>query len=93
MDVPCTECTLIVGQPSWWSSPSAILLGHIPKLLTRQSYLVEHGLGLTTITALLAIITTLSLGEQRRLSGLVLCDLVLGVWYRSVCGLQMVRAR
>lgn len=40
---------------------------------------MEHGLGLTTITALLAIITTLSLGEQRCLSGLVLCDLVLGV--------------
>lgn len=62
-------------------------------LLSRLCLLVEDGLGLTTVTALLAIITTLSLGEQRRLSGLVLCDLVLGVWYRSVCGLQMVRAR
>jgi hypothetical protein len=47
-------------------------------------YLVEDGLGLTTITALLAVITTLSLGEQRSLSGLVLCDLVLGVCQRSV---------
>lgn len=61
-------------------------------MVTQQPYLVEHGLSLTTITALLAIITTLSLGEQRRLSGLVLCDLVLGVWYRSVYVLQMMRA-
>lgn len=42
-------------------------------------YLVEDGLGLTTITTLLAIITTLSLGEQRGFAGLVLCDLVLSV--------------
>jgi hypothetical protein len=34
---------------------------------------VEDGLGLTTITGLLAVITTLSLGEQRSLSSLVLC--------------------
>jgi hypothetical protein len=47
--------------------------------------LVEDGLGLTTITALLAVITTLSLGEQRGLAGLVLCDLVLGVCACSVC--------
>ena len=40
---------------------------------------MEDGLGLTTITTLLAVITTLSLGEQRSLSGLVLGDLVLGV--------------
>jgi len=40
---------------------------------------VEHGLCLTTITALLTVITTLTLSEQRRLSGLVLGDLVLGV--------------
>jgi hypothetical protein len=46
---------------------------------------VEDGLGLTTITALLAVITTLSLGEQRGLAGLVLCDLVLGVCACSVC--------
>jgi hypothetical protein len=85
--VPCTECTLIAEQPSWWSSPSAKLLDQIFDILMRQTYLVEHGLGLTTITTLLAIITTLSLGEQRRLSGLVLCDLVLGVCYRSVRGL------
>jgi hypothetical protein len=66
-------------------------------LLRRLCLLVENGLGLTTITGLFAIITTLSLREQRRLrdtllggpsgganraaylSGLVLCDFVLGV--------------
>lgn len=40
---------------------------------------MEDGLSLTTITTLLAIITTLSLGEERSFSGLVLGDLVLGV--------------
>lgn len=38
-------------------------------------YLVEDGLGLTSVTGLLAIITTLSLGEKRSLSCLVLCRL------------------
>ena len=49
-----------------------------------RTYLVEDGLGLTTITALLAIITTLSLGEQRGLTSLVLGDLVLRVCPVSV---------
>tara|TARA_R110002003_G_scaffold104_27_gene8431 strand:- start:11776 stop:12036 length:261 start_codon:yes stop_codon:yes gene_type:complete len=35
---------------------------------------VENGLGLTTITGLLAVITTLTLREQRSLSCLVLCQ-------------------
>lgn len=48
------------------------------------AHLVEDRLGLTTITALLAVITTLSLGEQRGLSCLVLGDLVLSVCERSV---------
>lgn len=38
--------------------------------------LVEDGLGLTSETHLLAIVTTLSLGEVRGLSGLVLGHLV-----------------
>ena len=38
--------------------------------------LVEHGLGLTSETHLLGIVTTLSLGEVGCLSGLVLGDLV-----------------
>ena len=38
--------------------------------------LVEHGLGLTSETHLLGIVTTLSLGEVGSLSGLVLGDLV-----------------
>lgn len=41
--------------------------------------LVEHGLCLTSITRLLAVISPLSLREQRGLSRLVLCDLVDGV--------------
>lgn len=46
---------------------------------------MEDGLSLTTITTLLAIITTLSLGEERSFSGLVLGDLVLGVCRVSAC--------
>lgn len=45
---------------------------------------MEDGLGLTTITALLTIVTTLSLSEQRSLASLVLGDLVLGVYQASV---------
>jgi hypothetical protein len=48
----------------------------------RRSYLVEDGLGLTSVTGLLAIITTLSLSEQRGLSCLVLCQF--SVCVRSV---------
>lgn len=48
-------------------------------LLGSLSLLVEDRLGLTTITGLLAVITTLSLSEQRGLASLVLGDLVLGV--------------
>jgi len=40
---------------------------------------VEDGLGLTTITALLAVVTALALGEGRGLASLVLSDLVQGV--------------
>lgn len=36
---------------------------------------MEDGLGLTTITGLLAVITTLTLREQRSLSCLVLCQI------------------
>jgi hypothetical protein len=49
-----------------------------------STHLVEDGLGLTTVSALLAIITTLSLGEQRGLAGLVLRNLVLRVCPVSV---------
>jgi len=41
--------------------------------------LVEDGLGLSSESHLLGIITSLSLSEVRRLSGLVLSDLVKGV--------------
>ena len=42
-----------------------------PQLACGQSYLVENGLGLTSVTGLLAVITTLTLCEQRGLSCLV----------------------
>lgn len=48
-------------------------------LLGSLGLLVEDGLGLTTITRLLAVVTSLTLGKQRSLAGLVLSDLVLGV--------------
>lgn len=48
-------------------------------LLGGLGLLVENGLGLTTITALLSVVTALTLGEQRGLASLVLGDLVLGV--------------
>ena len=41
--------------------------------------LVENGLGLTTVSRLLPVITTLSLGRQAVLTLLVLSDLVKGV--------------
>ena len=45
-------------------------------LLGGLCFLVENWLGLTTITLLFSIITTLSLGVQGSFSGLVLGDLV-----------------
>jgi hypothetical protein len=45
---------------------------------------VEDRLGLTSVTGLLSIVTTLSLGEKRSLSSLVLGDLVLGVLLASL---------
>lgn len=48
-------------------------------LLGGLGLLVEDGLGLTTITALLSVVTALTLGEQRGLASFVLGDLVLGV--------------
>jgi hypothetical protein len=48
-------------------------------LLGGLGLLVEDRLGLTTVTGLLAVISSLTLGEQGGLSSLVLGDLVLGV--------------
>lgn len=48
-------------------------------LLSSLGLLVEDGLGLTTITSLLAIVTTLTLGIETGSTGLVLGHLVLGV--------------
>lgn len=48
-------------------------------LLGGLGLLVEDRLCLTTITALLPVITSLTLGEQGGLASLVLGDLVLGV--------------
>jgi hypothetical protein len=48
-------------------------------LLGSLSFLVEDWLGLTTVTGLLTVVTTLTLGEKRSFTSLVLGDLVLGV--------------
>ncbi len=48
-------------------------------LLGSLGLLVEDRLGLTTITGLFAVVTTLTLSEKGSLSGLVLGDLVRGV--------------
>lgn len=48
-------------------------------LLGSLSLLVENGLGLTTVTGLLTVVTSLTLGEERSLTRLVLSNLVLGV--------------
>lgn len=48
-------------------------------LLGGLGLLVENGLGLTTVTTLLTVVSSLTLGEQGSLTGLVLGDLVLGV--------------
>jgi hypothetical protein len=48
-------------------------------LLGGLGLLVEDRLGLTTVTGLLAVVSSLTLGEQGGLSSLVLGDLVLGV--------------
>lgn len=48
-------------------------------LLGGLGLLVEDGLGLTTVTGLLAVVTALTLGEEGGLASLVLGDLVLGV--------------
>jgi len=37
-------------------------------LLRGLGFLVEHGFGLTTVTGLLAVVTPLSLGEERSLA-------------------------
>jgi hypothetical protein len=52
-----------------------MLLAHVAHAGLKWTYLVEDGLGLTSVTGLLAIITALSLSEQRSLSCLVLCRL------------------
>jgi hypothetical protein len=48
-------------------------------LLGGLGLLVEDRLGLTTVTGLLTVVTTLTLGEEGSLASLVLGDLVLGV--------------
>merc|ERR1739848_242587 len=49
------------------------------QLLVGLGLLVEHGLGLSTISLLLHVVTALALGKQRRLANLVLRHLVHGV--------------
>src|SRR5690242_6499647 len=56
-------------------------------LLGGLSPLVEDGLGVTSVTGLLAVVTTLILGEQRSLASLVLCAGSVCAWYVLDCGL------
>jgi hypothetical protein len=49
-----------------------------------RSYLVEDGLGLTSVTGLLAVITTLTLREQRSLASLVLYTVSVYGWCECV---------
>ena len=53
-------------------------------LLGGLCLLVEDGLGLSSVTGLLPVVSTLSLGEDRVLSLLVLGHLVLGVLLASL---------
>lgn len=58
-------------------------------LLGGLGLLVEDGLGLTTVTLLLPVVTTLTLSVERSLTGLVLGDLVGAVWrveHENNCG-------
>ena len=48
-------------------------------LLGGLCLLVEHRLGLSTVTGLFSVVTTFTLCKKRSLSGLVLSDLVGGV--------------
>ena len=57
---------------------------HSGKNTTTTHLLVEDGLRLTTVTGLLAIVTTLSLSRQRILALLVLGHLV-GTAHRPMC--------
>ena len=53
-------------------------------LLRSLGLLVKHGLGLTTITGLFAIVSTLSLREKRRFAGFILSDFVLSVLFAGL---------
>lgn len=63
------ERELLLGLARGALQPQDDLLGGL-------RLLVEDGLGLTTVTRLLAVVSSLSLREGRGLAGLVLCDLV-----------------
>lgn len=49
-------------------------------LLGNLGFLVENWLGLTTVTSLLTVISSLTLSEERSLTSLVLGNPVLGVF-------------
>ena len=57
-------------------------------LLGGLGLLVENLLGLTTITALLTVVTTLTLSVKGGLTSLVLSDLVLGVLAARLVGTE-----
>ena len=57
-------------------------------LLGSLGFLVEDGLGLTTVTALLAVVTALSLSENGSFTGLVLGNFVGGVTTALLTGTE-----
>lgn len=57
-------------------------------LLGSLGFLVEDGLGLTTITALLTVVTALSLSEDGGFTGLVLGNFVGGVTTALLTGTE-----
>ena len=76
----CRRCTLVGEQPSWLSLPKradrSCYRNEAYRKVTGPYLLVEDRLGLTTITGLLAVVTTLSLSRQRILTLLVLGNFV-----------------
>ena len=76
----CRRCTLVGEQPSWLSLPKradrSCYRNEAYRKVTGPYLLVEDGLGLTTVTRLLTVVTTLSLRGQRILALLVLGHLV-----------------
>lgn len=71
-----TQSTPDGARPSSLSWPVQESVERLGMTLEVTYLLVEDGLGLSSVSRLLAVVPTLSLSEERSLSGLVLRDLV-----------------